>query len=153
MIAGVEPIDCGYRVLGSLLLLLAMSEIILGLAGTLGDCRMAQFIHYIWEKPLLFMLVLVGHDERSFSLQISITKDITLIVHRVKDFSMISYYYCLLHFNGFVNINFNCKYPAANRMFGVGDRGAGTVCRVCSRLAVMYIYVYMCMCVYIYICM
>ena len=97
------------------------------------------------------MLVLVGHDERSFSRQISITKDITLIVHRVKDFSMISYYYCLWHFNGFVNINFNCKYPAANRMFGVGDRGAGTVCGVCSRLAVMYIYVYMCMCVYIYI--
>ena len=97
------------------------------------------------------MLVLVGHDERSFSRQISITKDITLIVHRVKDFSMISYYYCLWHFNGFVNINFNCKYPAANRMFEVGDRGAGTVCGVCSRLAVMYIYVYMCMCVYIYI--
>ena len=97
------------------------------------------------------MLVLVGHDESSFSLQISITKDITLIVHWVKDFSMISYYYCLLHFNGFVNINFNCKYPAANRMFGVGARGAGTVCGLCSRLAVMYIYVYMCMCVYIYI--
>ena len=27
LIAGVEPLDCGYRVVGSLLLLLAMSEI------------------------------------------------------------------------------------------------------------------------------
>ena len=93
MIAGVEPLDCGYRVVGSLLLLLAISEIIPGLAGTLGDCRMSQFIHYVWEKSLLFMLVLVGHDERSFLLQINITKDITLIVQWVKDFSMIS----LLH--------------------------------------------------------
>ena len=31
-----------YRLLG----LLAISEIISGLAGTLGDCRMSQFIHY-----------------------------------------------------------------------------------------------------------
>ena len=37
------------------------------------------------------MLVLVGHGERSFSLQINITKDITAIVRRVKDFSMISF--------------------------------------------------------------
>ena len=47
LIAGVEPLDCGYRVVGSLLLLLAISEIIPGLAGTLGDCRMSQFIHYV----------------------------------------------------------------------------------------------------------
>ena len=38
LIAGVEPLDCGYRVVGSLLLLLAISEIIPDLAGTLGDC-------------------------------------------------------------------------------------------------------------------
>ena len=37
------------------------------------------------------MLVLVGHDERSFSLQINITKDITSIVQWVKYFSMISF--------------------------------------------------------------
>ena len=47
LIAGVQPLDCGYRVVGSLLLLLAMSEIIPGSAGTLGDCRMSQFIHYV----------------------------------------------------------------------------------------------------------
>ena len=47
LIAGVEPLDCGYRVVGSLLLLLAISEIIPGSAGTLGDCRMSQFIHYV----------------------------------------------------------------------------------------------------------
>ena len=88
MIAGVEPLDCGYRVVGSVLLLLAISEIIPALAGTLGDCRMSQFIHYVSEKSLLFMLVLVGHDERSFSLQINITKDITSIVQWVKDFSI-----------------------------------------------------------------
>ena len=37
------------------------------------------------------MLVLVGHDEMSFSLQINITNDITSIVQWVKDFSMISF--------------------------------------------------------------
>ena len=47
LIAGDEPLDCGYRVVGSLLLLLAMSDIISGSAGTLGDCRMSQFIHYV----------------------------------------------------------------------------------------------------------
>ena len=73
----VELLDCDYRVLGSLLLLLAISEIIPGLARTIGDGRMSQFIHYVLEKSLLFMLVLVGHDERSFSLQININKDIT----------------------------------------------------------------------------
>ena len=41
MIAGVEPLDCGYRVVGNLLLLLAISEIIHDLGRTLGDCRMS----------------------------------------------------------------------------------------------------------------
>ena len=41
---------------------------------TLGDCRMSQFIHHVWEKHLLFMMILVEHCERSFSLQINITK-------------------------------------------------------------------------------
>ena len=51
----------------------------------------------MFEKSLiLFMLILVGHDERSFSLQINITKDITSIVQRVKDFSMISFLCMLL---------------------------------------------------------
>ena len=96
MIAGVEALDCGYR---SLLLLLAISELISGLAGTLGDCRVSQFIHYAREKSLLVMLFLVGHDERRFSLQINVTDDITSIVQWVKDFSMISFP-CILLLNG-----------------------------------------------------
>ena len=39
LIAGVELLDCGYRVTGSLLLLLAVSEIIPGLAGALVVCN------------------------------------------------------------------------------------------------------------------
>ena len=68
MVAGVEPLDYGYRVVENQLPLLVISEIIPGLAGTLSDCRMSQFIHYVWEKPLLFMLIVLGHDERGFSL-------------------------------------------------------------------------------------
>ena len=90
MIAGVGLLDCGYRVVGSLLLLLAISEKIPSLAGTLVDCRISQFMYHVWEKPLLLMLMLVGHDERSFSMQINITEDITSTVQRVNDFSMIS---------------------------------------------------------------
>ena len=69
MIAGGEVLDFGYRVAASQLLLLAISEIFPDLAGTLDNWRMSQFIHYGWEKPLLFMLILVEHDERSFSDQ------------------------------------------------------------------------------------
>ena len=47
LIAGVELLDCGCRVVGRLLLLLAISQIIPGLVGTLGDCRMPQFIHHV----------------------------------------------------------------------------------------------------------
>ena len=93
---------------------------LLGLTGTLGDCKMSQFIHYVWAKPLLFILILVGHDKKSFSLQINITKDITSIVQRVKDFSMISFLCKLLLltiFWKFYNISYFCKYPAGNCMF------------------------------------
>ena len=65
---------------------------------------MSQFIHHVWEKLLLFMLISVRHDKRSFSLQININRDITSIVQWVKDFSMPSffvYYNCLLHFDSF----------------------------------------------------
>ena len=82
-------LDYGCKDVGSLLLLLAILEIISGLAGTLGDCRMSQYIDHVWGKPLLFMMILVGHAEKSFSSQINITKDITSIVQWVKDFSMI----------------------------------------------------------------
>ena len=46
-LSGVELLDCGYRVVGNLLLLFAISKIIPGLARTLGDCRMSQFIHRV----------------------------------------------------------------------------------------------------------
>ena len=50
LIAGVEPLDCGYRVVGSLLLLSAISEIIPGSAGTLGLNLSIMFkIHYVAE--------------------------------------------------------------------------------------------------------
>ena len=47
LIARVELLDCDYRVVGSLILLLAISEIIPGLARTIGDCIMSEFIHYV----------------------------------------------------------------------------------------------------------
>ena len=140
MIAGVELLDCCYRVVGSLLQLWAMSEIIPGLAGTLGDSRMSLFIHYVWEKPLLFILILVGHDERSFFLQINITKDITSIVLWLKDFFMISFLCIVLLLTDFdsftILISFNCKYPAGNCMLEVGDWDAGLWCWICLGLAV-----------------
>ena len=42
------------------------------------------------------MLILVGHEERKFSLQINITKDITSMVQWVKDFFMTSFLCILL---------------------------------------------------------
>ena len=53
-------------------------------------------------EPLTFMLILVGHDETSFSFGTNITKDTTSIAQWIKDFSMIviSLYntiaYCIL---------------------------------------------------------
>ena len=95
--------------------------IISGLAATLGDCRWSQFIHHVWEKPLLFMLILVGHWERSFSLQVNITKDITSILQWVKDFSMTSFlcYYCLLHFDSFTILVLTVNTQPANACSGL----------------------------------
>ena len=50
----------------------------------------------MFEKSLLFMFILVGHDERSFSLQINMTKVIASIVQWVQDFSMVSFLCILL---------------------------------------------------------
>ena len=66
MIASVEPLDCGYRDVGSLLRLLAISEIIPGLAGTLQNVsiyplclRKASFVYVgfsgTWRKELLIV--------------------------------------------------------------------------------------------------
>ena len=101
------------------------------------------------------MLVLVGHDKWSFSLQINITMDITSIVHWVKDFSMISFLYILLlllAFSQLFNISFNCKQPASNYMFGVGDGGTGAVCGVCFRLMITYVCMCLCACVFVCVC-
>ena len=55
---------------------------------------MSSFIHHFWGKPFPFMLILVGHDERNFSLQINITKDSTSILQRKKDiYIIISFWY------------------------------------------------------------
>ena len=53
------------------------------------------------RRVFLFMLILVGHDESSFSLQINITKDIASIAQWVKDFSMISFLRILLLLTAF----------------------------------------------------
>ena len=45
LITGVELLDCGNEIVGGLLLLSSISEVF-GQAGTLGDCRMSQFIHH-----------------------------------------------------------------------------------------------------------
>ena len=154
LIARVELLDCDYRVVGSLILLLAISEIIPGLARTIGDCIMSEFIHYVLEKSLLFMLVLVGHDGRSLSLQINITKDITSIVQWVKYFSMISFP-CILLLYGIL-IAFSILVLTANTQPAIAcsvlimevlEQHVG-----CVQVLWLCIYVYMCMCEYMYVC-
>ena len=73
------------------------------------------------------MLVLVGHDEKSFSLQICITKIITSIVQWVKDFS--------------------CSGLAMEAL----EQCMGCV-RGCRLYIYIYIYIYMYVCIYICTC-
>ena len=121
---------------------------------------MSEFIHYIWEKSLLFMLVLVGLGERSFSLQINITKDITAIVRRVKDFSMISFPRIFLLYG--ILITFSILYLTVNTQPAIACSGLimevleqhmgcvqGWLLCICI---CMCIYIWMCVCVYVYIC-
>ena len=163
MIAWVEALDCGYRVVGSLLLLLSISEMIPDLARTLGDCRMSEFIHYVWEKSLLFMLVLEWYDERSFSLQINITKDITLIVQWIK------YFFMILHlrriFIAFsilvLTVNTQPAIACSGLIMEVLEQHVGCVqgwwlC-ICICICVcvnvcIYVCVYVCVCIYVYVC-
>ena len=72
------------------------------------------------------MLVLVGHDEKSFSLQICITKIITSIVQWVKDFS--------------------CSGLAMEAL----EQCMGCV-RGCRLYIYIYIYIYVCMYIYMYV--
>ena len=86
----------GCRVVESLLLLLAIPEITLCL-----------------RKASFFMMILEALDERSFSLQIIVSKYVTSIVHWVEDFSMVSFLFILLFptvFWQFYNISINCHW-------------------------------------------
>ena len=86
----------GYRVVESLLLLLAIPEITLCL-----------------RKASFFMMILEALDERSFSLQIIVSKYVTSIVHWVEDFSIVSFLFILLFptvFWQFYNISINCHW-------------------------------------------
>ena len=63
---------------------------------------MPLLVHHDKEKPLLFMLIFVGYDERIFSLHIIVANATTLIVKWIKDFTMtiislhITITYCIL---------------------------------------------------------
>ena len=86
-----------------------------------------------------YMLILVGHDERRFSLHLNITKGHYInsavgkrFFHDIISLYIIIAYSILISFTILVS---TVKYPAGNCMFGVGDGGAGAACGVCSRLA------------------
>ena len=121
---------------------------------------MSEFIHYIWEKSLSFMLVLVGHGERRFSLQINITKDITAIVRRVKDFSMISFPRIFLLYGIlitlsilYLTVNTQPAIACSGLIMEVLEQHMGYVqgWSLCICIC-MCIYIWMCVCVYVYIC-
>ena len=114
------------------------------------------------------MLVLVGHDERSFSLQINITKDITSIVQWVKDFSMISFpcilllYGILIAFSILVlTVNTQPAIACSGLIMEVLEQHVGCVqgwwlC-ICICICVcvnvcIYVCVYVCVCIYVYVC-
>ena len=120
------------------------------------------------------MLVLVGHDERSFSLQINLTKDIPSIVQSIKDFSMTSSLCILLLLVPFwylFNFSFNYECQPAIACSGsamevleqrVGVFGVGSYIYVCACVCMfvfthvsvyVYMYMYVCMNVCMYVCM
>ena len=98
------------------------------------------------------MLVLVGHDERSFSLQINITKDITSIVQWVKDFSMISFpcilllYGILIAFSILVlTVNTQPAIACLGLIMEMLEQHVGCVLGwwLCICIFVVYMYVFM----------
>ena len=119
------------------------------------------------------MLVLVGHGERRFSLQINITKDITAIVRRVKDFSMISFPRIFLLYG--ILITLSILYLTVNTQPAIACSGLimevleqhmgyvqGWLLCICICMCIyiyecvyvsMYIYVYVCVCVCVCVCM
>ena len=116
------------------------------------------------------MLVLVGHDERSFSLQINITKDITSIVQWVKDFSIsfpcvLLLYGILIAFSILVlTVNTQpaiaCSELAMEALQQYVGCVQGQCLFICMCICVCvctYVYIIicmcLCMCLYMYICM
>ena len=113
------------------------------------------------------MLVLVGHDERSFSLQINITKDITSIVQWVKDFSIsfpcvLLLYGILIAFSILVlTVNTQPAIACSGLIMEVLEQHVGCVqgwwlC-ICICICVcvnvcIYVCVYVCVCIYVYVC-
>ena len=110
------------------------------------------FVHYVWEKHLLFMLVLVGHNERSFSLQINITKDITSKVQWVKDFSMISLP-CILLLNGIL-MAYSILVLTVNTQPVIACSGLAMEAleQYVGCLQGWWLCICMCMCVCMYVC-
>ena len=114
------------------------------------------------------MLVLVGLGERSFSLQINITKDITAIVRRVKDFSMISFPRIFLLYGIlitlsilYLTVNTQPAIACSGLIMEVLEQHVGCVqgwwlC-ICICLCVcvnvcIYVCGYVCVCIYVYVC-
>ena len=108
------------------------------------------------------MLVLVGHDERSFSLQVNITKDITSIVQWVKDFSIsfpcvLLLYGILIAFSILVlTVNTQLANACLGLVVEAQERYVGCVqgwwsCIFMCICVCIYIYIYIYKYIYIYI--
>ena len=100
------------------------------------------------------MLLLVGHDERSFSLQINITTDITSIVQWVKDFSMISFLcilYCFWYFDSFSILVLTVNTQPAIACSGLAME-ALEQCVVCIWGWQLYMCMSICACVFVCAC-
>ena len=115
------------------------------------------------------MLVLVGHNERSFSLQINITKDITSKVQWVKDFSMISLP-CILLLNGILmaysilvlTVNTQPVIACSGLAMEALEQYVGCLqgwwlcicmCMCVCMYVCIYVYMYICVCVYVCVCL
>ena len=107
------------------------------------------------------MLVLVGHGERSFSLQINITKDITSIVQWVKDFSIISFP-CILLLHGILiafsilvlTVNTQPAIACSELIMEVLEQHVGCVQGwwLCICICVcVNVCIYICVCIYVYV--
>ena len=112
------------------------------------------------------MLVLVGYDERSFSLQISITKDITLIVQWIQ---WVKYFFMILLLCGILiaflildlTVNTQLAIACSRLIMEVLEQHMGCVQSWCVCICIpkcvcvnvcIYVSVYACVCIYVYVC-